>query len=157
MIKSLISQYLVLITPFAALAIAQLIKVFTRHRTYNKLTLKKFLNYFFSYAGMPSGHTAFISSLVAAIALREGLSSTIFAFVFVFAMIVVNDALRLRRFLGQQGEVLNDLVGDLKEDDYLDKRYPKLLEKIGHTVMEVLAGALLGISLALILYLIFGR
>jgi len=147
-----IQSHLVLITPFVAAGIAQSYKIYRKSLKHG-LSWRDFAT--FTYAGMPSGHTALVSSTVTIIALTEGLYSTIFAFSFVFAMIVINDALRLRKYLGQHGEVLNDLVKDLRDDSVLELRYPRLLEKIGHTKLEVIAGATLGIVISFISYLIF--
>lgn len=147
-----IQSHLVLITPFIAAGLAQSYKIYQKSLKHG-LSWRDFTT--FTYAGMPSGHTALVSSAVTIIGLMEGLYSPLFAFSFVFAMIVINDALRLRKYLGQHGEVLNDLVKDLRDDEVLELRYPKLLEKIGHTKPEVLAGGTLGIITSLISYLIF--
>jgi acid phosphatase family membrane protein YuiD len=61
----------------------------------------------------------------------------------------------LRNYLGQHGHTLNILVKDLKNDDVLDHRYPTLLEKIGHTPRQVLAGGLLGLIVSFLFYFIF--
>ena len=77
----------------------------------------------------------------------------IFAIEFVvLAIVIINDALRLRNYLGQHGEILNVLVKELKSDDLLEKRYPRLLEDIGHTFPQVLAGSGLGIVVATLIY-----
>jgi len=107
-----------------------------------------------SYAGMPSGHSAFVASLVTIIGLAEGMQSPLFALTLAFAVIVINDALKLRQYLGQQGAILNILIKDLKEDQFLDEKYPILKEKIGHTKVEVLAGILLGIAVGVIIFIL---
>ncbi len=144
-------DYLILFTPFASAAIAQAIKISLKQR--NKLKLRDF--FAFTYAGMPSGHSAFVMSLVVIMGLTQGWHSPIFAMSLAFAVIVINDALKLRMYLGQQGETINILVEDLDEDQFLDQKYPKMKEKIGHTKREVLAGSILGVLISCLAYFLF--
>ena len=109
----------------------------------------------FAYSDMPSGHTATVVSLSTIIALRLGLSSAEFALALVFMSIVITDAIGLRNYLGQHGKTLNILVKDLKEDDFLDNSYPKQLEHIGHTPFQVAMGALIGIGVSVVGFLLF--
>ncbi len=108
----------------------------------------------FSYSDMPSSHTATVIGLAAYVAFDEGVSSPIFGSAFILALIVITDAIGLRNYLGQHGKTLNVLVKDLKEDDFLDNRYPKLLEHIGHTPLQVLIGGLIGIIVAAIIFFV---
>ena len=101
---------------------------------------------------MPSGHTATVSSLAMIILLRDGFTSSSFALALVFMAIVITDAIGLRNYLGQHGQTLNILVKDLEEDYFLDNAYPKLLEHIGHTPLQVIIGAIIGFSVSLIGY-----
>ncbi len=144
------SDYIILLTPFISAAIAQGLKISLSKR--NKMKLRDF--FAFTYAGMPSGHSAFVMSLVTIIGLVEGLKSPLFALSIAFAVIVINDALKLRMYLGQQGETINILVEDLNEDQFLDQKYPKMKERIGHTKREVLAGSFLGIIIAIVIYIL---
>ncbi len=144
------SDYIILLTPFISTAIAQGLKISLSKR--NKMKLRDF--FAFTYAGMPSGHSAFVMSLVTIIGLVEGLKSPLFALSIAFAVIVINDALKLRMYLGQQGETINILVEDLNEDQFLDQKYPKMKERIGHTKREVLAGSCLGIIIAIVIYIL---
>ncbi|MFH1822930.1 MAG: divergent PAP2 family protein [Patescibacteria group bacterium] len=138
-------MYSILILPIAAGLIAQLIKFFIKSN-HNKWTIKNIL----AYSGMPSGHTAMVVSLSTIIGLELGLSSPIFAISVVFAIIIIRDALGLRRYLGQHGRILNILVKDLKDDKVLDEKYPHLLEQIGHTFSQVLVGAMIGFLVSLL-------
>ncbi|MFA5184208.1 MAG: divergent PAP2 family protein [Patescibacteria group bacterium] len=133
-------MYIYLLCPIIAFILAQGAKVFI-----NSLTHRITWHDVFAYSDMPSGHTAVVTALVAIIGLKLGLSSPIFATAFVFATIVIVDAIGLRNYLGQHGKTLNILVKDLKEDEFLDRSYPKLLERIGHTPLQVMIGALVGI------------
>jgi len=147
-----ISHHLVLIVPFAAAALAQGIKISIRQKG-QKLTIKDF--FVFTYAGMPSGHSALVVSLTTIIALTEGLYSPLFAICLVFSAIIIADAMGLRNYLGQHGHTLNILVKDLKNDEVLEHRYPTLLEKIGHTPRQVLAGSVLGLIISFLFYFLF--
>ena len=103
----------------------------------------------FASGGMPSSHSATVSSLAAAVVKTDGLKSTSFAIAFMFAFIVMYDASGVRRAAGEQARILNQLVNNLSENKpvYLKKN---LKELIGHTPLEVVVGALLGILIVLI-------
>jgi acid phosphatase family membrane protein YuiD len=100
--------------------------------------------------GMPSSHSATVTSLAMAVAKSEGFASTSFAIAFMFAFIVMYDAAGVRRAAGEQAKILNQLVNNLYEQKpvYVTK---KLKELIGHTPLEVVVGGLLGILIALVI------
>ncbi|MFA5130974.1 MAG: divergent PAP2 family protein [Patescibacteria group bacterium] len=143
-------MYIYILTPIVAFILAQGAKVFLRS-LHHKLTFHDF----FAYSDMPSGHTSVVISLVTILGLKLGVSSPLFAIAFVFATIVITDAIGLRNYLGLHGKTLNVLVKDLKEDEFLDRSYPKQLEHIGHTPLQVLIGALVGFITSLLAWLIF--
>lgn len=98
---------------------------------------------------MPSMHASFTVSLCVAIFLAEGPSSS-FAVAAVVAALAIIDALALRRTVGEHGRVLNQLVDQLPpESEY---SFPILGVHVGHTVAEIVAGAALGASIALLLW-----
>ncbi|MCL2775145.1 MAG: divergent PAP2 family protein [Oscillospiraceae bacterium] len=99
--------------------------------------------------GMPSSHSATVSSLATAVAKTSGLRSTSFAIAFMLAFIVMYDASGVRRAAGEQARILNQLVNNLSEHRpvYLKKN---LKELIGHTPLEVVVGALLGVLITLL-------
>ena len=148
--RIILSSYIFILTPIVAFILAQGAKVFLRS-FHHKITYHDI----FAYSDMPSGHTSVVISLVTILGLKLGISSPIFAAAFVYAAIVITDAVGLRNYLGLHGKTLNILVKDLKEDDFLDRSYPKQLERIGHTPMQVLVGALVGIITSIISFLIF--
>jgi len=147
---ALIAQYLTIICPIAAFTIAQGLKVILR-------SFRRRISWrdIFAYSDMPSGHTSVVVAVTTIIALQHGLDSGFFAIAFVFATIVIVDAIGLRNYLGQHGKTINVLVKDLDEDDFLDNHYPKQLEKIGHTPLQVIVGAVIGSLTSLIGWLIF--
>lgn len=134
----------ILLLPLIAGAIAQTIKFFIGSNE-QKISFKNIM----AYSGMPSGHSAIVISLATIIALKEGWQSPLLAVSVILAIIVIRDALGIRRYLGEHGRVLNVLVKDLGNDQVLDEKYPRLLERIGHTPMQVFAGALIGFFVSL--------
>ena len=143
-------MYIYLVCPIIAFFLAQGTKVFLRSFKH-KITWHDV----FAYSDMPSGHTAVVTSLVVILGLKLGWDSPLFAAAFVFATIVITDAVGLRNYLGQHGKTLNILVKDLKEDEFLDRTYPQLLEHIGHTPLQVTIGALVGALTSLIGFWLF--
>ena len=143
-------MYNILIFPIIAGLIAQIIKFFAKSNK-TKFSFKNMA----AYAGMPSGHSAIVVSLATITGLELGLDSSVFAFSIIFAIIIIRDALGLRRYLGQHGKTLNRLVKDLGEDEMLDESYPHLLEKIGHNPLQVLAGSLIGFIISIFGYYFF--
>lgn len=143
-------MYIYILAPIIAFIIAQGTKVLLR-------SFKKKVTWHdvFAYSDMPSGHTSVVVGIASIVGFKLGISSPIFAVAFVFATIVIVDAIGLRNYLGQHGKTLNVLVKDLKEDDFLDNSYPKQLEKIGHTPLQVLVGGTIGFLTSLVAWLLF--
>lgn len=139
------------IYPVISFCLAQGTKVLIKTAKRKKLQWRDL----FAYSDMPSGHTATVVSMTTIIAFKLGLYSPEFALSLVFMMIVITDAIGLRNYLGQHGKTLNVLVKDLKEDDVLDNSYPKQLERIGHTPLQVLIGGLIGATVSFIGFLFF--
>lgn len=137
--------------PICAFAVAQGTKIFIKSFGKHHLKLKDL----FAYSDMPSSHTATVISLATIIGLKLGFNSADFALAFVFCSVVITDAIGLRNYLGQHGRTLNILVKDLKEDDFLDNTYPKQLEHIGHTPLQVAMGGLIGILVSVIGFILF--
>ncbi|MEI7452487.1 MAG: divergent PAP2 family protein [Candidatus Falkowbacteria bacterium] len=150
-IKNFFQHFYIFLTPFIAAAIAQVIKISIKQKG-QKLKINDFLR--FTYSGMPSGHSALMLAATTIIGLTQGFRSPLFAFAGMITILIINDAIRLRNYIGQHGEILNELVKDLKDDNYLDNKYPHLKENIGHTPIQVLMGGLLGIFVATVIYFI---
>ncbi len=124
--------------------IAQLIKTLIDLRRNRKLNL----GWFISSGGMPSSHSSFVTALATSIGLTEGFNTPIFAVSTVISLVVMYDAAGVRRAAGKQAEVINLIVSSLEDSGLaLDK---KLKELLGHSPIEVAAGALLGICVALV-------
>jgi acid phosphatase family membrane protein YuiD len=96
--------------------------------------------------GMPSSHAALVSALSVSIALRDGIASDLFLVTVAFALIIMRDAMGVRRSSGLQAKTLNSLGRQLSGDSKIE--YHPLKEVHGHTPMEVAVGSLLGIFIA---------
>ena len=101
--------------------------------------------------GMPSSHSALTVSLAAAIGFLNGFDSVEFGLAAAFSLVVMYDASGVRRSAGQQAAILNRIVEKLGKEE-LSETGQKLKELLGHTPMEVLAGAILGLIIAIIRY-----
>ena len=104
-----------------------------------------------SSGGMPSSHSAFVSSLTTSVGLLEGFDSNLFAVCLVLSFIVMYDASGVRRAAGQQAAVINVIVKNL--EDFGLKIDSQLKELLGHSPIEVISGAMLGIIIALVVIL----
>lgn len=100
------------------------------------------------YGGMPSAHTAFAFSLATVIAAVDGLASTSFAIAAAVLIFILDDALRMRIFLGRHGKAIRQLISELPPEKR--KGYPHLEKELGHKVPEVVAGSILGCGLTLV-------
>lgn len=119
---------------------------------------KKFkLSYAFNSGGYPSSHSAGVTALTMAIGLKEGFDSSFFAICCCLTAVVVFDAFNVRWYAGRNIKLTKQLVEDLQ--DYIDETDPiyneKLKDVLGHTKLEILTGLMLGIYLAIVLYLLW--
>lgn len=106
--------------------------------------------YIFTHGHMPSAHTAFAVSLLSSIGYFEGMDSGAFAVTVGLAFIIIDDALRIRMILGDQGRYLNMLVTQLR-DEIDESKFPHLKERVGHRTSEVIMGAVFGFLLTILL------
>ena len=142
-LNSFISDYRIFIIPIAVGAFTQALKyiIFSFRHGWN-------INYAMTHGHMPSAHTAFIASLVTSIGYYSGITSGAFAVSVALAVIIIDDAVRLRVYTGDQGRYLNMLIRQLPVDE---KKFPRLKERVGHKLSEVIIGGILGFALTLIL------
>ncbi|SES62795.1 hypothetical protein SAMN03080614_100187 [Anaerobranca gottschalkii DSM 13577] len=127
--------------PVIAWAIAQTLKVII------ELLLKREFNAyrFVGAGGMPSSHSALVMALTTTLALDFGWDSPLTAISFIFALVVMYDAAGVRRAAGKQAKILNIIISELQQGNKIIDEKEKLKELLGHTPIEVVAGALLGI------------
>jgi len=102
--------------------------------------------------GMPSSHSALVTALTTAVGFSEGFASAAFAICCALSLIVMYDASGIRRAAGKQAEMINAIVEAWNEKDPLVKEI-KLKELLGHTPLEVAAGAILGIVVAFFIFI----
>jgi acid phosphatase family membrane protein YuiD len=110
----------------------------------------------FGDGGMPSGHSATVSSVALAVGLYEGFSSPLFAVAFIVAIIVMHDAMNVRLQAGKQAALLNVLTDTFEKFTGTDlPNEEKLKELLGHTPLQVIAGCLLGLIVASVCFMLF--
>ncbi|MDP3789819.1 MAG: divergent PAP2 family protein [Candidatus Omnitrophota bacterium] len=130
----------------AAWFIAQSIKVALgvyRERRFN-------FRWFTGAGGMPSSHVAGISALATSVGVTYGFDSALFAVALTFTLIVMFDAQGVRHAAGKQARILNKMLDDIYWKKKLDEK--ELKELLGHTPVEVFAGASMGIVISLLFY-----
>lgn len=125
---------------------AQLLKVFIDLVRTGRLNLLRF----FDNGGMPSSHTALVTTLTIGVARDVGMSSALFAVTLLFSLYFVFEAAGLRQEVGKQARVLNELADELRQTHHLDRS--RLKELVGHTWNEVFGGFLFGLVVAAIAY-----
>lgn len=116
---------------------------------YDLVTTKKFnFKRIMGAGGMPSSHSAVVAGIATLIGKYEGVDSPIFALAFIVAFVVMYDACGVRRAAGKQAKLLNKLI----ETPGLTgvQVSEKLVEVLGHTPVQVIVGALIGVGVGLI-------
>lgn len=98
--------------------------------------------------GMPSSHSALVTSLCTTIGIKHGINSDLFVFALAFFLVTIRDALGVRRSSGLQAKKINELGTELGDKKLIDD-YKKIKEVNGHTPMEVLCGCLVGFFVGL--------
>lgn len=140
-----------MITSISSWFIAQVIKVIINLIIHKKLIWERLIG----DGGMPSGHSATVSSLAVITGLMCGFGSAQFALAGILAVIVCHDATGVRQQAGKHAEMLNEILEVLGNEDLPQEKLKVLL---GHTPLQVIAGITIGIANALLMYLlVFGR
>lgn len=136
-----ITGNLILDLSLLAWFMAQLIKLIIECVVHRSFDITKM----WSSGGMPSSHSSFVCAAVTSIAMTEGTDSALFALSSIFACVVMYDACHVRRAAGEQAKILN-----LLKRKWVDLN-PKMVEVelkelLGHTPLQVMAGAALGLA-----------
>jgi hypothetical protein len=132
------------LTPFLAWLVAGVLKF-----TINSIEAKKLAFGLIGYGGLPSNHSAIVSSMAALIAFKEGIGHPAFGVAVTLAFIVMLDANSLRRQVGKHAGAINRLAGSSNNHD-------ALRERMGHSRLEIAAGILVGIAVAFTTNVILG-
>lgn len=142
-----IQSYLVFLIPITVGILTQFIKfaLYSFKHGFN-------IEYAFTHGHMPSAHTSLVVSLLTSVAYYEGIHSGSFALSAVLAFIVIDDAARIRMYLGDQGRYLNMLVEQLNLNQ---NNFPRLKERVGHRISEIIGGAFVGLFLTIFFIGIF--
>ena len=116
---------------------------------YDLITTKKFnFKRIMGAGGMPSSHSAVVTTLAAMIGKSQGFDTPIFAMSVIFAMVVMYDAAGVRRAAGKQATLLNKIVQTPGLSGVQVQE--KLVEVLGHTPLQVIVGATIGIVVGLL-------
>lgn len=139
-----------LLTGVSSWLIAQVLKVII----YAILNKKIDITRLFGDGGMPSGHSATVSSLATVTALLCGPGSFQFAIATILAIIVCHDAMGVRRETGKQAVVLNDILKIFETLSEETLPEVKLKELVGHSPLQVTMGVLIGVANGFIMHAI---
>ncbi|NRB81183.1 MAG: divergent PAP2 family protein [Saccharospirillaceae bacterium] len=139
------SYFIYLVCPFLAWLITGISKFLI-----NCIRSKRLAFDLIGYGGMPSNHSAIVSSTTCLIALKEGINHPAFAVAITLSFIVLLDASSLRMKIAEQAVLINQLVNQ----STLEVKKP-LRERIGHSKLEILAGVVLGAFIAYVMTLLF--
>ena len=123
--------------------VAQSLKIIITLILEKKLDLKRIVG----LGGMPSSHSSVVCALATGAGIAEGFDSVAFAICTVLAAVVMTDAAGVRRAAGKQAHQINRIVQDMLESGS-GFTYETMKELLGHTPLEVVIGALLGILIA---------
>lgn len=141
-------NYFILVS-ILAMFVAQFAKVFTKYFLRREWDFTAM----FATGGMPSSHTAFVTTLAVSLGLIEGFDSIYFAITFVFGMVIAHDSMGIRFEAGKHASVLNRIIDDINELlQTKEAQEEKLKDLLGHHPIEVIGGFLLGIVIALVAY-----
>lgn len=148
MLRQLFSNYF-LVMGFFSWGVAQLIKVLLALVSTKKFVPERLIG----SGGMPSSHSSLVCGLATSVFLKCGYQSVEFALALSMAAIVMYDAMGVRRAAGEQAKTLNQLVKHHEANGGENLEIPEksLKELLGHTPLEVLSGAVLGVVLVCLL------
>lgn len=137
----------VLISAIIGWTVAQLLKTIIDFSLNKSFSAERLVG----SGGMPSSHSATVCALTTAAALVYGASSFEFAICFILSAVVMYDAMGVRQQAGKQAKLLNWILDQDFFTDNNEAFQKRLKELIGHTPLQVLAGAVLGIILAIVI------
>jgi len=138
----------VLVSAVVGWTVAQILKTLVDFALNEKFSAERLVG----SGGMPSSHSATVCALTTSAGMRYGVGAFEFAISFMFAAVVMYDAIGVRQETGKQAKLLNMIM----EQDFFkldnDQFQKRLKEFVGHTPLQVFAGAVLGIGLAVLVH-----
>ena len=137
---NIISDFFPLISSFSAMIVSQIIKLSIMLLKKNQIKW----NSLSRSGGMPSSHSALITSITLSLALKEGITSSYFFIAVVMSVIVIYDARGIRHAVGKHAKLINNKV--------LSNNETQLNEAIGHTLPEIIIGICLGVIVTLAVF-----
>jgi acid phosphatase family membrane protein YuiD len=105
---------------------------------------------FVGTGGMPSSHTAAVTAGAVSVGMTLGWDSPVFMVALLFCIVVISDAMGVRRAAGKQAVILNKMMDELWTSEF--KYEKRLKEWLGHTPLEAMAGIIIGILLPVIMF-----
>ena len=147
MIKELMGNY-TLFCGLCAWVICQMLKILISGIKTHQWNIRNL----WASGGMPSSHSASVVAVTAAAGFREGFSSSLFAVCLIFSCVVMRDAAGVRRETGKQGKIINEILRwpEIVTEDTISGN---LTEKVGHSPLEVGAGAAIGVLCAVLFHM----
>lgn len=144
-----------LFTALLSNIVAQVAKTIVYYYRFGKWDLHQVI----ASGGFPSSHSSTVTALTLAIGIQEGFDSALFAVTAIFSFIVMYDACHVRYYSGKNIELTQHLIKDLKEMTTLPLDDPiyeeKLKEILGHKIIEVFGGFIVGLIIPFIFVPIF--
>ena len=137
-----------MITAGSSWLIAQVIKTIIHTIIYKKIDFTRL----FGDGGMPSGHSATVTSLAIFAGLEYTFGSFQFAVCAILAIVVCHDAMGVRLETGKQAIMINELVNAFEVFSKNDLPEVKLKEFVGHTPIQVITGMIIGVANAFLMY-----
>lgn len=141
------TPYLVVLIPLIVLALVRVLKFVIFYFRHNR-DFKYTLEHAMTYGHMPSVHSALMASMVTSVGYYEGLNSGAFAIALIMAVLTIDDATRLRVYMGEHSRYINMIVNKIGANE---NDYPRLKERMGHKPEEALVGGILGLALTILL------
>ena len=142
-------SYEVILAPILTLFVVQSIKLATDGIKGN-FNLKNVLSV---YGGMPSSHTAVVTSLTAMVGYTQGFECACFAISVIFSLVVIADAIMLRKYIDQNSRAVKMLVEKVPAEER--DKFPKVVVNLRHTLPQVLVGALIGFAIATLIQFLY--
>ena len=141
----------ILVTALISWGVAQALKFTIYFLVNGKIDLSRLLG----DGGLPSGHSATVTSLAIMTGKIYGVGSGAFALALILAVIVMHDAMGVRLETGKQAQMINRLVNIFEDINHIEITNDMLKEFIGHTPLQVVCGSIVGIITSLIMIAIY--